>query len=153
MREIKFRGKVRTKGVPILGPCPIEDGEWIYGDLHFRCKFPHIHYGPGLKAPIDPDTIGQYTGLKDADGKEIYEGDLLRFHPANQWEETNYVSFEVFFHDGDCSDSHVGYQMNRAHYHGSICGTTFWPFQSKWTKQMIVEGNIHDNPELIDDKA
>lgn len=144
MREIKFRGKTK-------------EGEWVYGDLETRrldgrC-FIHTYTEDRLyytQFEILPDTIGQYTGLKDANGKEIYEGDLLRFPPKSQWEETDYASFEVFFHDGDCCDSHIGFQMNRAHLHGTCGGTTFWPFQPKWTKQMIVEGNIHDNPELIE---
>ena len=134
MREIKFRAmSLNTK-------------HWVYGELHLMCKHPHIHTGVGMTEPIDISTIGQFTGLKDKDGREIYEGDILRFPPKSQWDETNYSSFEVFFHDGDCSDYHIGYQMNRAHYHGSVCGTTFWPFQPKWTEKMVIDGNIHERP-------
>ena len=64
-REIKFRAKSI-------------DGYWVYGDLHLRCKHPHIHTEERRSIPIDPTTIGQFIGLYDRNGNEIYEGDILK---------------------------------------------------------------------------
>ena len=64
MREIKFRGRTPS-------------GKWVYGDLHIRTIHPHIHTEPCSKSIIDSDTIGQFTGLHDKSGKEIYEGDIV----------------------------------------------------------------------------
>ena len=93
----------------------------------------------------------QYTGLKDKNGVEIYCGDLLRF-PAKKksWEETNFCVREVFWHSNDCADKHVGWQMNRCHGQGSCGSDGKWAFMlPKYTKQMIVIGSIHQNPELL----
>ena len=66
MREIKFRGK------------RLDNGEWIEGDLLRMNDHWFIFPDPapeGIdKYEVDPATVGQYTGLKDEHGKEIYEG-------------------------------------------------------------------------------
>lgn len=96
-------------------------------------------------------TIGQFTGLFDKNGKEIYEGDILRKPAKEQWEIKNFVGYEVFWHDNDCADNHIGWQMNRHHYNGCLCGTTdFVRCLPKYCCQMEVIGNIHDNPELLE---
>jgi uncharacterized phage protein (TIGR01671 family) len=146
MRTIKFRGK-----------CCHSDA-WVFGDLevnrldertliHTYYDDKRYHYQCDVRA----DTVGQFTGLYDKNGNEIYEGDILRYPAKDKYQEENFVSFEVFWHDNDCADNHVGWQIDRRHFHGCICGTfdisTFLP---RYTKKMVIIGNIHDNPELLE---
>jgi uncharacterized phage protein (TIGR01671 family) len=152
MREILFRGK------------RVDNGEWVEGNYIHRTKY----YGDSDDAhfiltggefdcdfydafKVDPSTVGQYTGLTDKNGKKIFEGDILREPPRDNWEKRNYVGFEVFYHDNDACDSHVGWQMNRLHFYGALCGADIYPrsFRPIWTNRMEVIGNIYDNPELI----
>lgn len=81
MREIKFRGKSK------------KDGKWLYGDLlrnvdgDFAVVQPFgIHLNNYCEPyEVDPDTIGQFTGLKDKNGREIYEGDIIRFFESESY--------------------------------------------------------------------
>lgn len=128
MREIKFRGKT------------LDNGEWVYGDLHIRTPFPHIHseidYG---KVDIDPHTVGQFTGLHDKRGKEICEGDIVK----QTWGSPHFVKgilYDCFGRIGD-----IRYECDLIGVHTKnglyrIVGSDI---------SNTVIGNIHDNPELL----
>lgn len=144
-RQIKFRvfDKVKEKMINPSGGACMDVSQtqgvdrWVFGiDL-----FNH---------PDDVEIM-QYTGLKDKLGNDIYEGDLLR-NPAGvtAWDENNFTAYEVFYHDNDCADRHVGFQMNRVHFQGNVAGTSQFPgFLPKNTEQMVVIGNIYENKELL----
>lgn len=141
MREILFRGFNR------------KNNRWLYGcyiqnrGSHFVCPDEFAEGKSWQDYEVDPATIGQYTGLRDKNGDRIFEGDILRYPPKERTELNNYVSYEVFLHDNDCADRHIGWQMNRYHYHGNVCGTIndFTTCFPKYTEKMTIIGNIHDN--------
>ena len=135
MREILFRGK-RT-----------DNGEWVEGDvLQTRYHSGHIEYQIMPQTPVSSaypvlsETVGQYTGLTDRNGKKIFEGDICRFKRFN--------------------DIHVGeivFNVTTASFvmrYQSIVGA----YGEKATQKMLLSvcddieviGNIHDNPELLE---
>ena len=129
MREILFRGK------------RIDNCEWVTGFyVHYDdTKDNHkddcdyivgIHTGEHFPFfEVIPETVGQYTGLTDKNGKKIFEGDILTAHfVSNRYKQQFEVIFEkgIFFFDNKCVKVPV------------------WDIYS-----LKVIGNIHDNPELL----
>lgn len=118
MRTIEFRGK------------HIDNGEWVIGQLVKMWGEWHILNSDNVNTayPVDPATVGQYTGLKDKNGKEIYEDDILL--------------------DESGAYAVVCYSM------GSFCVDFGEEFDLQYFTDRIheicyVAGNIHDNPELL----
>ena len=129
MREILFRGK------------RIDNGEWIQGDL---VQFPvHgivriVEQEPSYKdAEVDLDTVGQYTGLTDKNGKKIFEGDICRIKEHGDV-DLAVISFE---HGAFYATPH----------NANIHEHTLWDI---WYNDYDIEvnSNIYDSPELLKEK-
>ena len=120
MREIKFRGKAR--------------GEWVHGSL-IVCEDGHcvINWVDGLRhvstdIGVVPETVGQFTGLYDANGREIYEGDIVTF---SQGTEPSAVRWDNEF---------AYFVIMKSLLLGHAC------------KAVRVIGNIHDYPQLLEEE-
>lgn len=124
MREILFRGK--RKG----------NGEWVFGDLvHFpdRTKIDtHKNGQPWRGYDVDPDTVGQFTGLLDKNGKRIFEGDIVR--NADGYLFSAQYNFCVKYNEGRFWGDADGFV--------DVCGAEL--------RYCEVIGNIHNNPELLE---
>lgn len=145
MREIKFRAK------------RVDDGEWIYGARLFTgCDLVIVtsddidnfsSYRGGrigfsvVSSKVDPDTVGQFTGLKDKNGQDIYDGDIMHIHCDDDVEP-----IEIKFGDYDDGTGSGVFEYHNGFYLDLICdyaiGINFLNSNS------VILGNIHDNPEL-----
>ena len=136
MREILFRGM--TCG-----------GEWVEGSLH-------IEYGETTKdgegktdyrilgmrgecTYIIHETIGQFTGLTDKNGKKIFEGDIVIARQRGNKFDISTIGYE--------NGAFMVYPNN-----AKIYERTVWEYwYNDWSLEVI--GNIHDNPELLKEGA
>lgn len=144
MREIKFRGK------------RLDNGEWVYGDLHIRTPFPHIHSEIDYsRVNIDPHTVGQFTGLHDKNGNEIYEGDIVDFispffrdltypsYPAAPVDPRHHYQCVAVWNERDCGFGLVSLKE------ALLKPCEQQPVGITQISDSYLIGNIHDNPELL----
>ena len=137
-REIKFRGKRIDKDVFVFG-------DMLTGMGYKKGKFyilPHLTYYPGDCNDLDgyeviPETIGQFTGLLDKNGKEIYEGDIIRSYDS----ENNPI-----IHSISWDNKKVCYVATMLQ-HPLIGGPIYKGWIDEFEKEVI--GNVFDNPELL----
>ena len=131
-RTIKFRGK------------RIDNGEWVHGSLDLTDKRAVISWdridNDGDTVPwfanVYPATVGQFTGLLDKNGREIYEGDIisLRDYIAEVRWNSNLSAFCIrFSFESELGIKPLGSWIDRR-------------------RRCNVIGNIHDNPELLNEK-
>lgn len=131
MRKIKFRGQT------------VDTKEFIYGDLiqterDFKkvveiLDWSKVGCKPEKSLVVNPETVGQFTGLTDKNGVEIYEGDIL----------------------GGCNGSINGHEWKQEPititFEYGRFNVPLWAAKREWdsTHYLIVIGNIHDNQELL----
>ena len=127
MRKILFRGKrIRPEGV---------DDAWAYGSLIQRIDTTEIHDGV-FTWNIHPETVGQFTGLTDKNGKEIYEGDIIKEKESDYSNE--YRIYRIYW----CDDN-MQYWMS-----DDDTGDSFPLIELEFDYSKVI-GNIYDNPELL----
>jgi uncharacterized phage protein (TIGR01671 family) len=131
MRDILFRAK-RDKNY-----CATQ--EWTYGVPFFDHEGDCIFKTASSERVVDPETVGQYTGLTDKNGTIIFEGDIVA--GAVHWLE-RYKKGVVAFRDGS---------FGLIWYRGDV--EQFNAFTSMCNVEYEVIGNIHDNPELLEGGA
>ena len=141
MREILFRGKRIDDGKTV-------EGLYIFdGFKHYIVKFHTDENAFGTLYPVDetfevtPETVGQFTGLTDRNGKRIFEGDIIDAS-AERWDACGPAGHDspiipVAWSKDNCGfDPFANYDCD--------CGVFIY------ANNCIVIGNIHDNPELLE---
>ena len=129
MREILFRGK-RT-----------DNGEWIYGDLIQNVDCLKIReQEKSIKKitksyEVDLETVGQFTGLLDKNGKKIFEGDIV----LGLFLFDMSINAVVKFRDGAFGLEWRRGEIIEFNAFTSLCNITY-----------EIIGNIYDNPELLE---
>lgn len=135
-RQIKFRGKV-VHDDPMVTPSSGWVDGFYYQDLE-KGEIAHFIFNCPMTWQVREETVGQFTGLVDKNGKEIYEGDIVQLdYITTSGRHRIGLSFEVKWCTQEgCWVGWDGFVENAI---------------QQTHKMFVVKGNIHDNPELIEE--
>lgn len=143
-REILFRGK-RT-----------DNGEWVEGcmikypsgkvEVFKKCEEPPDVL---LRCEVDPDTLCQYTGLTDKNGKKIWENDIVKYQFDNDDcpfpnKHTEKIIGRIFF-----SDFRASFSVTAGRKGSSSINNDLFRYVRNGNRVEVI-GNIFDNPELLE---
>ena len=141
MREILFRGKRES------------DGKWLYGiysddyvhETDFPCIMPLRSEHNDYDWHVIPETVGQYTGLKDKNGKRIFEGDIVELYDKN-----NDIKMKACVEFGNPNKEYNwGYQLVATGETIPNLDILLWVEMEDTGAFIEVIGNVHDNPDLL----
>lgn len=141
MREILFRGK------------RIDNGEWVKGMLvRYNSNFEAANIADenGLLYAVKTETVGQYTGLTDKNGKKIFEGDIVKDVTVPVQCGIGIVKFGKY-------ETRIKFSLKDDNYSYHIGVYIKWNKTLNfyrhdlafWNEKIEVIGNIHDNPEPL----
>lgn len=171
MREIIFRAKVKDKDELIGKGFPIDENgnpisEWVYGVPTPIPGYPDLFTAWNVfndeyeEITVITETIGQYTGLTDKNGKKVFEGDIIRY-----CERFDYQMYQESIEDPEAYDGELyspAFSIGAVVYYTDVFSgfdISNHNFDSNGLSELIcsgdyfyeVIGNIHDNPELLTD--
>ncbi|MFA5500836.1 MAG: YopX family protein [Candidatus Omnitrophota bacterium] len=140
MREIKFRA-----WDDVLGMCEVIEIDFMSDTVEVGGKKTTHHYVPEEKREsytlnIENANLMQYTGLKDKNGIEIYEGDVVSFEPNSIEYPEDIFIYEVVWFKQNCS---FLFKINNDRYDA---------LDVSYQDRLEVIGNIYENPELLKDR-
>lgn len=135
MRDYLFRGKDKN-------------GEWIYGSLVVAEGKPYIFEDDGwtfiseisgaidgVLRPVESDSVGQYVGLKDANGQKIFEGDIVKW----ELDEDDVSYYLIGFYEGSFTYRDLEYSGN------DLCWTSLYDSEScLMNEEVRIVGNVYN---------
>lgn len=123
--------------------CILEDEEEVEYPMDYPYLDDLIGTIDGKATPVIPESVGQYTGLDDADGKKIFEGDIVKW--VLDGDETYW--YEMGFYEGSFAYREICCKGN------DLCWYSVFDSENRLLNEEVrIVGNIFDNPGLLDRK-
>lgn len=146
MREILFRGK------------RVDNGEWAEGYYVPMGEYHYILTGRLELVPyldfehflVNPETVGQFTGLTDRNGVKIFEGDIVRWHDNTELSVSGQIAEVCFgkYRDAESVFDDIYPLGFYIRFSDKNCVTISW--LDEYKNYFDIIGNIYDNPELLE---
>lgn len=157
MREILFRGKMVDNGGEFVFGIPVEDVvlESVEKQAYIITK-PGIQWVDGEYMTydecieVDPETVGQFTGLTDRNGAKIFEGDIIQWHNSPELSVGGQKAQICFgkYNDTDCAFDDVYSLGFYVKFPKGDCASICQLDELKDVFDIV--GNIYDNLELLE---